>query len=222
MLKKSTPYMLNKWGDLIEVKSGHHPYLLDSHSSAPISNQIEQLLKNRPEDLIWYYENTNNKSVSRDLITLLATVYGSNANSYEDQYGNFLIRLAAALNNQTDLSSVSCDGIQAEDLIKSLNDRVNEEFIRVRTSHMTMPSTANQNIYFRVGSKYTNWFDAIWKVIYKYKNWIDSVTIVTDLKSKGKEVYYKFGNKVADEMSTEEFLMLKGNPLVESLKYRIY
>lgn len=87
---------------------------------------------------------------------------------------------------------------------------------------MTMPSTTNQNIYFRVGSKYTNWFDAIWKVIYKYKNWIDSVTIVTDLKSKGKEIYYKFGNKVADEMSTEEFLMLKGNPLVESLKYRIY
>ena len=222
MLKRSTPYMLNKWGDLIEVKSGHHPYLLDNHSSTPISDQIEQLLQNRPEDLIWYYENTNNKSVSKDLITLLAIVYSSNANSYEDQYGNFLIRLAAALNNQIDLSLVSCDGIQAENLIKSLNDRVNEEFIRVRTSHMTMPSTANQNIYFRIGSKYTNWFDAIWKTVYKYKNWIDSVTIVTDLKSKGKETYYRFENTVADEMPIEEFLMLKGNPLVESLKYRIY
>ena len=33
--------MLNKWGDLIEVKSGHHPYLLDNHSSTPISDQIE-------------------------------------------------------------------------------------------------------------------------------------------------------------------------------------
>lgn len=41
MLKKSTPYMLNKWGDLIEVKSEHHPYLLDNHSSALISDQIE-------------------------------------------------------------------------------------------------------------------------------------------------------------------------------------
>ena len=87
---------------------------------------------------------------------------------------------------------------------------------------MTMPSTANQNIYFRVGSKYTNWFDAIWKTVYKYRSWIDSVTIVTDLKSKGRETYYTFGNEMSNEMPTEEFLTLKGNPLVESLKYRIY
>lgn len=222
MLKKSTPYMLNKWGDLIEVESGHHPYLLDNHSSTPISDQIEQLLKNRPEDLIWYYENTNNKSVSRDIITFLAAAYNSDAKSYEDQYGNFLVRLANALDGQVDISSISCDTIQVEDSIKSLNDRVNEEFIRVRTSHMTMPSTANQNIYFRIGSKYTNWFDAIWRIVYKYKNWIDSVTIVTDLRSRGKETYYRFGKEAADEMPTEKFLILKGNPLVESLKYRIY
>ena len=222
MLKKSTPYMLNKWGDLIEVESGCHPYLLDSHSSTPISDQIEQLLKNRPEDLIWYYENTNNKSVSRDIINFLATVYNSNAKSYEDQYGNFLVRLASALDSQVDLVSIHYDSIQAEDLIKDLNDKVNEEFIRVRTSHLTMPCTANQNIYFRIGSKYTNWFDAIWKIVYTYRSWIDSVTIVTDLKSKGKETYYRFGNDVADEMPVKEFLMLKGNPLVESLKYRIY
>ncbi len=222
MLKKSTPYMLNKWGDLIEVESGRHPYLLDNHSSTPTSDQIEQLLKNRPEDLIWYYENTNSKSVSRDLMIFLAAVYNSNAESYEDQYGNFLVRLASALDSQVDLVSLHYDGIQAEDLIKGLNDKVSDEFIRVKTSHQTMPSTANQNIYFRIGSKYTNWFDAIWKIVYKYKNWIDSVTIITDLKSKGKEIHYRFGNDVADEMPVKEFLMLKGNPLVESLKYRIY
>lgn len=132
------------------------------------------------------------------------------------------MRLTSVLDPKVDLASISCDGIQAEDLIKSLNERVNEEFIRVRTSHMTMPSTTNQSIYFRIGSKYTNWFEAIWKTVYKYKNWIDSVTIVTDLKSKGKETYYRFGNKTASGMSTEEFLMLKGNPLVESLKYKLY
>lgn len=222
MLKKSPPYMLNKWGDLIEVESEYHPYLLDNHSSTSISDQLEQLLKNRPEDLIWYYKYTNNKSVSRDIIALLAAAYDSDAKSYEDQYGNFLVRLATALDNQVDLSSIPYDDIQIEDLIKSLNDRVNEEFIRVRTSHMTMPSTANQSIYFRVGSKYTNWFEAIWSIVYKYRTWIDTVTIVTDLKSKGKGFYCRFGNKTANRMSTEEFLMLKGNPLVESLKYRIY
>lgn len=214
--------MLTKWGDLIEVESGHHPYLLDNHSFTSIQDQIEQLLKNRPDDLIWYYENTDNRTVRSGIMTFLAAIYNSNAKSYEDQCGNFLVRLANALDDQVDISSISCDNIQAEDLIKSLNDRVNEEFIRVRTSHMTMPSNANQSIYFRIGSKYTNWFDAIWKTIYKYKNWIDSVTIVTDLKSKGKETYYRFGNSAADEMPTEEFLMLRGNPLVESLKYRIY
>lgn len=222
MLKRGTPYMLNKWGDLIEVESGHHPYLLDNHSSTSIQDQIEQLLKSRPEDVIWYYKNTDNKSVTQDMIKFLAAIYISDTKSYEDQHGNFLVRLAAALDDWVDLPSVDCESGQAENLIKSLNDKVNEEFIRVRTSHMTMPSNANQNIYFRIGSKYTNWFDAIWKTVYKYKNWIDSVTIVTDLKSKGKETYYRFGNTVADEMPTEEFLMLKGNPLVESLKYRIY
>lgn len=214
--------MLTKWGDLIEVESGHHPYLLDNHFSTSISDQIEQLLKNRPEDLIWYYEYTGSRIVRSDIMTFLAAIYNSNAKFYEDQCGNFLLRLTSALDSQIDLSSISCSNIQVEDLINSLNDRVNEEFVRVRTSHMTMPSNANQNIYFRIGSKYTNWFDAIWKIVYKYKNWIDSVTIVTDLKSKGRETYYRFGNKVADEMSVEEFLMLKGNPLVESLKYRVY
>lgn len=41
MLKKSPPYMLNKWGDLIEVESEYHPYLLDDHSFTSISDQLE-------------------------------------------------------------------------------------------------------------------------------------------------------------------------------------
>lgn len=98
------------------------------------------------------------------------------------------------------------------DIAKQLSSRINEEFVRVRTSHMTTPSTANQGIYFRISSKYTNWFDIIWKLVYDNRNWIQAVTIVTDLKSKGKETYYRFGNLIANELSTQEFLTLGGNP----------
>lgn len=38
MLKRGTPYMLNKWGDLIEVESGHHPYILNAVSMDSIED----------------------------------------------------------------------------------------------------------------------------------------------------------------------------------------
>lgn len=219
MLKRGTPYMLNKWGDLIEVESGHHPYILNAVSMDSIEDQVEQLVKGRPEDLIWCWEYADDVKV-RNLIKQLLLKLNAHPDKYVDSYGNFLERLLQALDPDIDLHQEV--GGDVVDIAKQLSSRINEEFVRVRTSHMTTPSTANQGIYFRISSKYTNWFDIIWKLVYDNRNWIQAVTIVTDLKSKGKETYYRFGNLIANELSTQEFLTLGGNPQVEGVKHRVY
>ena len=87
-----------------------------------------------------------------------------------------------------------------------------------------MPVDDNKDVYFRISSKYTNWFDSIWKVVYNNKGWIESVTIVTDLQSRAEEKFYNLSGQKTDHMSVEDFINLKGNPIVEKLqqKYHIY
>ena len=53
--------------------------------------------------------------------------------------------------------------------------------------------------------------------MYDRKNSIDTVTIKRDSEATGDNSYYKHGNKVFDRMPVEEFIMLKGNPVVENL-----
>lgn len=226
ILKRSTPYMLNLQGDLIECEIGYHPYLLRATSSFPLIKQLERVIKNDPESLKWYYENTDSFKIRGLILDILYCLATKHKDEYTDPYGNYIIRLCEGLlNYDITKHNITSKGT-IEDLFSVVNDKVNEEFTRVRTSHITMPDNSNQDIYFRISSKHTNWFDTIWNIVYNNRNWIDSVTIVTDKNSKGKEEFYKLGNLISDHMSVEDFINLKGNPIIESIydnvKYRIY
>lgn len=217
MLKRGTPYMLNLQGDLIECKSGWHPYILDLTSSKFIEDQIQDLLTSRVEDFLWYWDNTDSKK-SQNLLRELLTITGKDSVRYEDGDGIYPLRILQAL-GQT-LSSTPRDSL--EEVTSEVNKALNEEFIRVRTSHLTMPSSSGQGIYFRIGSRFTNWFSTIWKVVYDNQHWIEHVTVTTDMKSGRDGKPYKWKGQSLWEIPIKDFLLLGGNPILESYKMSFY
>lgn len=100
------------------------------------------------------------------------------------------------------------------DLMNLLNDITNQEFCRVRTSNYKVKFGGdNGEIYFRISSNGFNWFDLIWNVVNNYQNQIKNVTVINDKQSKGgKEFDYYY-----DHIPVNDFLTLKGNPIIEEL-----
>ena len=225
MLKTGTAYMMDRKGNLIEVPE-YHPYLINVKDHHSILEQLERTVKFYLQNLLWYYSNTKNIESKELVKTILYYLrfderYKSN---YVDQYGNYITRVIDNYFDNSVYDIKISKEINVEDLWKELNDNLNEEFARVRTSHKNMPVDDNKDIYFRISSKYTNWFDTIWKVVYNYRDWIESVTVVTDLQSRGKENFYILNGQKTDHMSVEDFINLKGNPIIEKFqqKYHIY
>lgn len=225
MLRVGTAYMMNRKGNLIELPE-HHPYLLKVKDHHSVLEQMERVIKFDLEDLLWYYDNTDSNRSKELIKTILAYLRFDKRykDNYVDQYGNYITRV---IDNYFDDSVYDIDTVReisVEDLWKELNDNLNEEFTRVRTSHKTMPVDDNKDVYFRISSKYTNWFDSIWKIVYDNRDWIESVTIVTDLQSRGEENFYTLGGQRTDHMSVEDFINLKGNSIVETFqqKYHVY
>ena len=125
--------------------------------------------------------------------------------------------------SKLDETKLLCDkclsGEITEEEIDRLNDLTNQEFCRARTSNFKVKVGGdNGEIYFRISSKDFNWFDLIWKVVFEHRNSIKDVTVVKDTQSLGgKEFnYYTINGKPLSHIDTEEFLTLKGNPVLES------
>lgn len=102
----------------------------------------------------------------------------------------------------------------SEELMNLLNDLTNQEFCRVRTSNYKVKYGGdNGQIYFRISSTGFNWFDLIWNVVNNFSNVIKEVTVMKDKQTfGGKEFDYYY-----DHIPTKDFLLLKGNPLVEEI-----
>lgn len=100
------------------------------------------------------------------------------------------------------------------ELMNLLNNITNQEFCRVRTSNYKVKFGGdNGEIYFRISSNGFNWFDLIWNVVNTYQNQIKNVTVINDKQSKGgKEFDYYY-----DHIPVNDFLTLKGNPIIEEL-----
>ena len=107
-----------------------------------------------------------------------------------------------------------CKNEEKEELMNLLNDLTNQEFCRVRTSNYKVKYGGdNGQIYFRISSTGFNWFDLIWNIVNKFSKNIKEVTVMKDKQTfGGKEFEYYF-----DHVPTDEFLTLKGNPIVESV-----
>ena len=225
MLKTGTAYMMDRKGNLIEL-SEYHPYLIDVKDSHSVLEQLERTVKFYLQNLLWYYSNTKNIESKELVKTILYYLRFDERykNNYVDQHGNYITRVIDNYFDDSVYDIRISKEINVEDLWRELNDNLNEEFTRVRTSHKNMSVDDNKDIYFRISSKYTNWFDTIWEVVYKYREWIEAVTIVTDLQSRGKENFYMLNGQKTDHMSVEDFINLRGSPIVEKAqqKYHIY
>ena len=225
MLKTGTAYMMDRKGNLIELPE-YHPYLINVKDQHSVLEQLERTIKFYLQNFLWYYDSTKNIESKELVKTILYYLRFDDRykNNYIDQYGNYITRVIDNYFDDSVYDTRISKEINVEDLWKELNDNLNEEFTRVRTSHKNFPADNNRDIYFRISSKYTNWFDAIWKVVYKYMDWIESVTIVTDAQSRGEERFYTLNGQETDHMSVEDFIHLKGNPVVEKLqqRYHIY
>lgn len=104
-----------------------------------------------------------------------------------------------------------------DELNKAINSALNQEFTRVRAGGEVNSTASLGELYFRISSEGFNWFNIIWQFVYDRQRTIDTVTIKRDEEATGRSDYYKHGNKVFDKMPVEEFIMLKGRPVVENM-----
>ena len=104
-----------------------------------------------------------------------------------------------------------------ETLNLAVNSALNNEFTRVRAGGEVNSDASLGELYFRISSTGYNWFDIIWNFVYNRQRSIDTVTIKRDEEATGESTYYRHGNKIFDKMPVEEFIMMKGRPVVESM-----
>ena len=127
----------------------------------------------------------------------------------------------------SDLEYTEDDAVTTEsymlDLIDVVDHAMNQEFLRLRTAGLYNTNDYNYSsneLCFRIGSVYYNWFDVIWKVVYENRDRFATVTIVTDEQAGRPFKFYIHDGKVMNKFPVEEFILLSGNPVFEKLSVR--
>ena len=117
-----------------------------------------------------------------------------------------------------DLENVYCpDEQEIVDFIEQANNDINQEFLRMRTSNLHYGGNSN-DVYFRISSINYNWFPVIWNIVNDNEN-ISTVTICKDTNTFGGGFdCYKINGKSLEQIDRDDFLTLKGNPVVEKVK----
>lgn len=209
-LVSNTPYMLRSDGELLDCGS-IHPYICISNNY-DLKKNLEEL-KKRPEFVEWFYHNTLNESTKELLKEFVSKWYSEDTSNNID----YLIHaLKIDLDNLPDVNK------SLEELFNECKEETNKEFCKVRTSNIRYKYGGdNGEIYFRVPDKSgINWYDPIWKTVMDNKDFIQYITIVKDPGSMSQPFmvkYLKANNVTMNKYPIDQFLTLKGNPVVEEL-----
>lgn len=206
-------WMIRRDGKVFEVQI--HPY------GSP-ENYEETLWASE-----WLYNHTGNQS-TKDLIVKFITTWVYDECNFEEASVVEQLDKEIASRPYSFLTSNFVHSIEdlleyvdvddpVEDLNIAVNSALNEEFLRARAGGEVNSDASIGELYFRISSTGYNWFDIIWNFVYNRKGSVETVTIKRDEESTGDSTYYRHGDKVFDRMPVEEFIMLKGNPVVESL-----
>ena len=117
------------------------------------------------------------------------------------------------------LNHTSPDRARRDEIVSRMEAIADEEFCRVRISDVKALHTARPNngeIYFRLSSTETNWFNAIWNLVQENATWIKDITVVKDTTVKtGHEEYYTVDGKQLLHLPLDEFLTLSGEPVIK-------
>lgn len=209
-LEVSSAYMLSNRGELLQCGLVH-PYIKYIVQSGD-KKEIESLFNSRLNDLLWFYKNTKDDKLKGDIDTLVNSVISNDTYGIDEEIRQ---QCSREFNLETDNKIPYVEII--ENLFLEINNKCNQEFCRVRTSHMKAPIGNSGDIYFRIGSVGFNWFNIIWKIVYDNRSFVESVSICTDTQSTGKPVqFYTWGGNVINRMPTQDFIKLPGNPIIES------
>ena len=226
-LKERTPYMVRNDGKVFECGS-IHPYILYHVTEAFVINMLDLL--DAPWFLDWFLENSNQdlKPLMKECLECLAGgVLGVSSSAEathrfgmdEDLLKLFLNQVSLEIDlkpaaNVDDNYLVTCEALWEE-----LNNRTNQEFLRVRMSDKYRGGSG-RDLYARVSSFDFNWFDIIWRLVYDNQTQLSSVTISADPQAGKKistpDLVYVIDGQPVDHMDVQEFINLSGNPLIES------
>lgn len=224
MLNIRSAYMLRDDGVVLD-SGARHPYIL-SHHDDKIEENLKALFKYNKNWYIWLYENTRHAETKKRLKYIITLFVHTILTANEPVFGISIADVDYLVDyfgiEKTTIRGVSIDYLESflEELFTEINFVVNQEFLRFRLSGPIAYIGNYNDIYFRVSSFDFDWFPYIWNVVNESRNMIDTVTIMYD-KQSGKVVgssdkYYVLGGKTIKKLTTDEFLTLKGNPVVEN------
>lgn len=208
-------FMIRNDGVIFPVKV--HPY----------GNEDVEFIEETLASSEWLYYHTQHDTTKKLVCKLIKTWI---LNSNYDPYKSLLYNIQREIKNRpykyltTEFIESVISEIENEEPIDSLETlnklvclELNQEFLRARYGGMYNTNPASREMVFRVSSAEFNWFDIIWKFVNDNKLVIDYVTICSDEESTGKEsYYYNYKDHIFYKIKTDEFIVLSGNPVIES------
>lgn len=199
-LKKATPYMLRNDGEIFDV-SPIHPYVKYCCESSV--DALSKLSDKRFFALEWFYKNTKSADTKQLILIVLKYMRA------DFKVPESLLFDSIGLGDIPTIDSKELDGYLDE-----LNDNVNQEFCRFRTSNIKFRGDSG-DIYFRISSIGFNWFPLIWQVVYSNSKWLTTITISRDKDARdfSQGECYKVRGKEINHMQIDEFISLHGNPV---------
>lgn len=237
LMTPGKPYMIRNDGKVLPCRN-FHPYIIDQPNLEDIDYNLFQLLVEYPWQLKWFYQHTGEQS-TRDLIEqfgqlIVDIVNADEWNAYDDialLSGDRAHDAERAIQFLHLTPHYLEDGVtdvvvrDLYDVYELLNVATNQEFLRTRIGGNYAREGGNDTIYFRVSSTEFNWFNTIWSVVAANRSNISKVTITVDVQSqkdppanttaRGFDYFYFLSGEVVNELPVEEFLTLRGTPVVE-------
>ena len=213
-IDKTTAYMLRHDGTLLKCGIAH-PYI-KMYAWDSDENNINELLIDHPHWVTWFYDHSSeyNQQLIEKFITVCLQSEELRKLSTWDKLEKALKNLAIELK----IKNSEIADISFHELFNELNDSINKEFCKVRTSNFKYKTGGdNGEIYFRIGSTDINWFEPISDVVMKFSSWIKNITVMKDYQVFNRKFdYITVGRKQLNHMPLEEFIELHNDTIIEA------
>lgn len=228
-LKGKEIYMMDRTGRVYDIDFGFHPYVFQDINDK-FKYNLYDLFSDYPAQLHWIKNNCTSGKVmalfNKSMQMLANAVKNASDEELKETYdldksdSEWILQCLAELG--FDGKQVIADYdylLDTANTLAELNDAVNDYYLRIRLGGIYNSDGQSGDAYFRISSEGFNWFNLIWKLVYDNRDYIKFVTVVRDNqsgKSSGYDDYYTIGGKEVYQMPVDEFLTLKGNPILES------
>ena len=228
-LKGKEIYMMDRTGRVYEIDFGFHPYIYQDINDE-FKYNLYGMFNDYPVQLHWIKDNCTSGKVmalfNKSMQMLANAVKNASDEELKETYdldksdSEWILQCLAELGFDGEQVNADYDYLlDTANTLAELNDAVNDYYLRIRLGGIYNSDGQAGDAYFRISSEGFNWFNLIWKLVYDNRDYIKFVTVVRDNQSGkgiGYDDYYTIGGKDVYQMPVDEFLTLKGNPILES------